>query len=91
MRNPYTCHLPVAGPTPDANGWLPIESAPRDGSWFLGFVCHQAEVVSWFPGVEDVADWEPCWQNRDGMLRYAVVTHWQPLPTAPLGNGGELG
>ena len=62
----------------------PIEDAPKDGTWILGFrplkhYCDQWEVWRWvqtneYTGWEDAAD--HC--DFDD-----APTHWMPLPDAP--------
>lgn len=59
--------------------WLPIETAPKDGTNFLA--CSSASSVflaHYANGVVDSSDWT----DADGYLaRYA--THWMPLPERP--------
>lgn len=68
-----------------AGTWLPIESAPRDGTWvLLGAV-----------GVPDV--WSGKWHYvgpRAGSRWESLIgrvpfepTHWQPLPEPPVAGG----
>ncbi len=57
------------------SGWLPIETAPRDGTtvllWAAGW---RNPLTGWTYGADD-------WQD----LRAAgsPPTHWQPLPPPP--------
>jgi hypothetical protein len=79
--------------------WLPIESAPKDGTWILAY-CDFADggkeprIVRW------VADDRPTddrpfgpfiWATQDGRpnigtIAERVATHWQPLPPPPNGD-----
>lgn len=71
--------------SPAGDGWQPIETAPRDGSWFLGYLASRY-------GVENTIDvWHLAkiggkvfWQNKEniGALDFAP-THWRPLPASP--------
>lgn len=63
---------------PDANGWMPIETAPKDGADVLGwsrtFRCPQT--------VSFDRKWG-AWSSIPG--RYGCnPTHWQPLPKPPV-------
>jgi hypothetical protein len=75
------------------NGWQPIETAPRDGTWILALsprslpVC---QVVRW--EVEHPSHARPEFQNNYAMWAgyYEAhgpfdgpVTHWMPLPEPP--------
>lgn len=68
--------------------WLPIESAPKDGTFVLLFVGGAFPVV--------IARWYKPWENwhAGGLpidpareeyfgIGSAVPTHWQPLPVPP--------
>ena len=70
-----------------ASGWMPIESAPKDGT--VVFVWHVAEVnpyagfdtnikkARYLPEVEE-------WQIESvGGNMPPVVSHWMPLPASP--------
>ena len=60
--------------------WLPIETAPRDGSWFL--VYNPESSMAWAPF--DIAGW-----NEDGFYCDTDssvptdATHWMPFPEQP--------
>lgn len=63
-----------------ASEWLPIESAPMDGTWILlSGVCTRTKapalVCQSFGG-----DWISA---DDGYDAYFEPTHWQPLPQPP--------
>lgn len=62
---------------PDANGWMPIETAPRDrpiltyrGAGFIAVAEYALAGGS-------------LWCVTDGM-NIVNVTHWQPLPKPPV-------
>jgi hypothetical protein len=84
--------------TPDsAEGWRPIESAPKDGTQVLIHGAHGA-IVAWWGDREPVdfmsdAPHEPhmCWLGHSNgkydpvalRLDYIEPTHWRPLPEPP--------
>lgn len=60
-------------------GWRAIDSAPKDGTWFLAYwpintLCDRVQSTSWegrrFMDGADFFDW-------------CQPTHWMPLPPAP--------
>ena len=60
--------------------WYGIETAPRDGTFVLGFGPHNTrgsyrEVIHWWGD-----RWTITW-----MEGYGEPTHWMPLPTPPAG------
>lgn len=66
--------------------WQPIETAPRDGTWFLavmeGFV---PDVVRWHEG-----KWQHD-EDGDSLLpENWPLTHWMPLPNDIPGNLSEV-
>lgn len=68
--------------------WLPIETAPRDGTPILA--CHDytqrtdlaahPRTVAW---IDRVGHGRPCWRNAYGHIE-RHITHWMPLPTPPV-------
>jgi hypothetical protein len=66
--------------------WLPIESAPKDGTHIL--LANKAGVSEggWLSDIDHGADWEgqigmAGWWRTDGTDW--TNTHWRPLPAAP--------
>lgn len=68
--------------------WQPIETAPRDGTPFLCF--HPDDVFSPQTGI-DLIWFEPSIKtytmDGDNEVPFAGITHWVPLPVAPLDSG----
>lgn len=89
--------VPVA--TPDANGWLPIESAPRDGAAIILYASHGVSV-GWWEESEPTYKWRfiddfdltptgCCNDESDDRvpcngMHADTPTHWQPLPSPPI-------
>ncbi len=92
--NPYTCHLSVT--TPDANGWLPIESAPRDGTrvdlWVLDphwGDCSRVVDCYWSQDWKPEGVWlDPNAEYGDTGELYGTPTHYR-LPPPPPAQGPE--
>lgn len=67
-----------------ANGWMPIETAPKDGTPILvlkkGF--HPA-VARWLEGQWMTANAEANYSNGNPCYLEWNLTHWQPLPIPP--------
>lgn len=59
------------------DAWQPIETAPKDGSWILGWRQHATRPRL----IQFDTDYEE-WANEDGEHVYSI-THWMPLPTPP--------
>jgi hypothetical protein len=65
--------------------WQDIATAPKDGSWVLGFwpACSledQITAMRWQEGsFSDGPYWMDSGDNRD----WTAPTHWMPLPSAP--------
>lgn len=84
---------------PDANGWMPIETAPKDGTYILGVPGGEyMEGVPWLPSV---IHWEPLaddWStgpideedDRPKGWEGMPFEHWQPLPKPPVSNSLPL-
>lgn len=70
---------------PDANGWLPIETAPRDHHLVLTWSLHTGRVVAFLD-----ATWEWWSSPAERPLKHKP-THWQPLPKPPATNPHEGG
>jgi hypothetical protein len=77
---------------PDANGWMPIETAPKDGTKILLWMVHQNAKYSADPVSEGweapvTAEWID--HNGGGWTWYGLCgkpTKWQPLPNPPVPN-----
>ncbi len=80
----------AAAPSTKEPGWLPIESAPKDGSRILIHTPnsrHKVQEAWWAIPYEGTPDgW---WSTptsptgRGYMILPEAATHWQPLPAAP--------
>lgn len=61
--------------------WQPIETAPVDGAEFLAYADHCDEyVVAWRSG----ETWAVCGEHDDPLAVHDTLTHWMPLPSAPV-------
>lgn len=73
------------------NGWMPIETAVKDGTTILLYVPGIG-----FSGLVSTGRWEPDkyndrprpywrvdWMRQVTMMRDMPPTHWQPLPSPP--------
>ena len=65
-------------PRPAANGWRPIETAPRDGTWFRARTEHGTERVVHFA---DEADRYPI--SHDGEAWSTAPVEWTPVAPRP--------
>lgn len=80
----------AAAPTPpitEAQGWQPIETAPKDGRAFL-INCPDVEsemtIATYEKGIlVSIFDGKPY------LSHVTKPTHWMPLPAAPTYKGGE--
>jgi hypothetical protein len=66
--------------------WLPIETAPKDGTQFLVVNDRGIFVVSWDKDGPDncLDDFWHVWSGKFWMdLRGMEPTHWMPLPDRP--------
>lgn len=64
--------------------WLPIESAPRDGTCILAYSPCASEPKIFIAGCvecdDGATDWIDPWTES---VVDAEITHWMPLPTPP--------
>jgi hypothetical protein len=70
---------------PDANGWMSIETAPKDGTMILGYrhvlpPRTRVAVITWLPD-EHYGDH---WIGSAIGCVMEYPTHWQPLPKPPV-------
>ena len=69
--------------------WLPIESAPKDGTWVLltgeGGDYHASYGECWMSiGRFDPGGYNDKWRDQwDDYYGPYEPTHWQPLPEPP--------
>jgi len=72
--------MPVGPCDCGAGNWMPIETAPKDGTRFLAYCAKGGwQAVLWNDGG---SSWQgrPYWSSdRDEM----TPTHWMPLPEPP--------
>jgi hypothetical protein len=75
--------------------WMPIETAPRDGTWFA--TCRAGEPDSYEVGRFDPLMWPQYVEAENGLYRkvehqvydwmgfnnFHRATHWMPLPGVP--------
>jgi len=61
-------------------GWQPIETAPKDGTWILLRDDRRTSVGSWFP---------PSPTNPVGWWSAYRATSWMPIPAPPEDNGDD--
>lgn len=77
----------------EGDGWLPIESAPKDGTRILAAGMKQGptiEIVSYGssgPYNRSTKQYAKGWSCIPGHL--LEPTHWRPLPSAPASEGAE--
>ncbi len=90
-RQRYDCDVPVylaAPPTAQAEGWRPIETAPKDGALIVLGARNGVWLGKYVPvyqsGYRPENPWSSMLLNHDHMAeRYTRPTHWMPLPPPP--------
>lgn len=71
--------------------WQPIESAPKDGTAFLGYIpAHRGYVARQDIEVVHWTQWGGgAWENLSGFkIIPKGITHWMPLPEPPTNKPG---
>jgi len=75
---------------PVADGWLPIETAPKDGTEFIGwdgkwpFRCSSGKQYVLYPHMEGGPTYRDVWDGHYyDSLTIERPTHWRPLPASP--------
>ncbi len=67
--------------------WQPIETAPKDGTEFIGFGTypdHDETPVEYMHVAHFSGDYEHPWEINDGdFVSPCYFTHWMPLPEPP--------
>ena len=67
--------------------WLPISTAPKDGTkvdlWviFNGTGPHRVTDAHWN---DKLSDWQLGQYNASDYMTHPVITHWMPIPDAPV-------
>ena len=78
--------------------WQPIETAPRDGSWFLIWIGDRFEVGQYDPLIRDSYELvcDGLYKRKSdiifewhGFSNFHLATHWMPLPSPPRETGHE--
>jgi hypothetical protein len=59
-----------------SDSWLPIDTAPQDGTEILASDYYAIEIVAW-----SVRQGWQGWSDREG--RFMFASWWQPLPEHP--------
>lgn len=75
--------MPSACPA-DGSGWMPIETAPKDGTRFLAYQKDRALCECWWQ--EDFSNWSGWLDDADSEPE---PTHWMPLPAPPAAHAPE--
>lgn len=79
---------------PQMTDWLPIESAPRDGTPILAtngnylYALQRCVVVFWDDDEDEKEGWHTPF-DAVGAEPFLFLTHWQPLPKPPSEQKGE--
>lgn len=79
----------------EVGGWLPIDSAPLDGSPMLVCYAPQYDTNGFLPVAVRWRNYHPNAQGKEAFRqsngnKVEVMTHWQPLPPPPgSGRGGD--
>lgn len=71
------------------NEWLPIETAPTDGTWVLLLFKGNEDEVGMFDDFQVYDGYHSlrAWRTRDHVR--GNPTHWLPLPKTPIEDGRD--
>jgi len=61
--------------------WQPIETAPKDGSWFLTWTPPSEHSSAMYPNIDMAQHDGKGWCKIS--CGFSRVTHWMPLPEPP--------
>lgn len=77
--------LPASDGKVRPEGWQPIETAPKDGTWIILFSSVEGVVPGyWGPTYFDYDEkWIQYSHRTDYQDIEGDITHWMPLPTYP--------
>ena len=74
----------------EGDGWLPIETAPKDGTEFIGwdgkwpFRCSAGKKYELYPHMDGGPTYRDVWDGHYyDSLTIEHPTHWRPLPSSP--------
>jgi hypothetical protein len=90
IRKAFDEALSASPAAPSQEGWQAIETAPKDGTWFLAYAARDSAPyrVSWGRNHRGELAW--CTQFSSFVEGYLTLWHAVPLPPAPLSTeGGE--
>ena len=64
--------------------WLPIETAPKNGTWIVAWCLEDfPQVVSWDNEIDYGEDGVSQIWRSVLTERFVIPTHWMPLPEPP--------
>jgi Protein of unknown function (DUF551) len=74
--------------------WLPIDTAPKDGSVIIAIAANaptpESGAVAWHELFEGCGYWK-CGDPWGSDVEFPEPTHWMPMPTITLAYDGRRG